>query len=234
MTLDLARRRSASRVAMATLLAGLCASVLTAILAASWLRDSLRHGCWPATADGRVEWLCSDGLGQTGPAIAIVASGAVALLAAATVVRRASARRPGPGASVVLALLAAAPTSAVCLLLLRDAVAQDAGSPVAPSRVDLWTEHALPAMLATAVACVVAAAGLGMRARGRAGRMAGALVLGSLALLLLGAGLTMAGALSTAIVAASIIGAGWWIVAVPRPVRSSAPMHRELAVPAER
>ena len=50
MTLDLARRGTASRAATATLLVGLCAGVLATLLAIGWLRDGLRHGCWTAAA----------------------------------------------------------------------------------------------------------------------------------------------------------------------------------------
>ncbi|WP_026374254.1 hypothetical protein [Agrococcus lahaulensis] len=234
MSLELARRRAARDIATAALVAGLLAAVLTAIAAIGWLRDGLRYGCSPAATGGRVEWHCGDGLVLMEPGVAIVASGAIALLVAALVVLlAASDDQPRAHRPVVLALLACLPTIAVCLLLLSIASGHDAAEPVAPSRVALWLQHAMPALLATAAASLVAAVGVRLRAAGRRPTLARVLVLCALCLLLGAVALSMLGTLSTAVVAASIIAAGWWTAGAGLPAEGEAAPADRPAVGAE-
>lgn len=216
MTGQLGRERAARAAALWMLLIGLVAAALTGLSGASWLQGALRFGCAPdATGGGRAVWSCDDTMALLVPAIATVVLGIMAATVMLLIVRASwQDPRGHSGALGAAGVLAVAPAIVLCAALLWDASAWATAFPsIEPSRVALWREHALPALLAVAAAGIVAAVGLRMRARGRAGRLGAVLVVAALALLLLAAALTMLGTLSTGLLAAGVIGAAWYLAA---------------------
>ncbi|MCH1884247.1 hypothetical protein [Agrococcus sp. ARC_14] len=207
---------AARAAALWMLLIGFAGALLTGLSAARWLQGSLRFGCTvAATGGGRAAWTCSDGMALLVPAIATVVLGAFAMAGALLVVT-ASWQRPSAHAGLLATAgpLAVMPALVLCAALWWDASVADAEGVLAgEGRVALWAEHALPAAITMAVAGVAAAAGLRMRARGLAGRLAGALVVLALALLLVAAVLSSLGTLSTGLIAAGVIGAAWYLAA---------------------
>lgn len=205
------RERSARAAALWLLVIGFVASSVLSLAPASWLQQRLRFGCELVGDD----WVCDDQAALLWPAIggivlAALALGAVALLIRATWDR---ARLRAEWLSFA-ALIGVLPTLVLCGLLLWDAAANDAsGVAVGDSRVAMWAERAMLAALASAVAGVVAASGLRMRARGRAPRIAFIHLPAALLLLLLSAAMSSLGTLPSGVVAAAAIGAGWYIAA---------------------
>jgi cytochrome bd-type quinol oxidase subunit 2 len=217
MTVQLARERSARAAALWMLLFGFVAAVLTGLSAASWLQGFLRFGCsWsvggtesPSPVDGG--WVCGDGIVLLLPGAAILVLGGLAVLMAALLFLAVWRRvRERAAALASAALLAVVPTVVTCLMMLREASvhdgnAQEAIAAGAGSRLALWNEFALPALIATVAAACLAAVGLWLRARSRSRRFAGALVIAALMLLLVSAALSILGTLSLGLVAAGII-----------------------------
>ncbi len=205
------RERAARAAALWLLVIGFVASSLVSLAPASWLQERLRFGCVLAGDD----WVCDDQAVLLWPAIggivlAALALGAVALLVRATWDR---ARLRAEWLSFA-ALIGVLPSLLLCALLLLDAAAHDAsGVAIDDSRVAMWVERAMLAALASAVAGVVAASGLRMRARGRAPRIAFIHLPAALLLLLLSAAMSSLGTLPSGVVAAAAIGAGWYVAA---------------------
>lgn len=211
------RERAARAAALWLLVIGFVASSMLSLAPASWLQERLRFGCRLEGDD----WLCDDQAVLLLPAIggvvlAALALGAVALLVRATWDR---ARLRAEWLSFA-ALIGVLPTLVLCALLLVDASVHDAsGVQIDDSRVAMWAERAMLSALATAVAGVVAASGLRMRARGRAPRIAFIHLPAALLLLLLSAAMSSLGTLPSGVVAAAAIGAAWYIAAGAWPVR---------------
>lgn len=212
------RERAARAAALWLLVIGFVASSLLSLAPASWLQQRLRFGC-ELTGD---DWVCDDQAALLWPAVggillAALALGTVALLIRATWDR---ARLRAEWLSFA-ALIGVLPTLVLCALLLWDAAAHDAsGVPIDDSRVAMWAERAMLSALASAVAGVVAASGLRMRARGRAPRVAFIHLPAALLLLLLSAAMSSLGTLPSGVVAAAAIGAGWYVAAGAWPPRT--------------
>lgn len=215
------RERSARAAALWLLVIGFVASSLLSLAPTSWLQQRLRFGCELSAGD----WSCDDQAVLLWPALggivlAALALGAVALLVRATWDR---ARLRAEWLSFT-ALIGVLPSLLLCGLLLVDAVAHDAaGVAIDDSRVAMWAERAMLSALATAVAGVIAASGLRMRARGRSPRVAFIHLPAALLLLLLSAAMSSLGTLPSGIVAATAIGAGWYIAAGAWPIRRKNP-----------
>jgi hypothetical protein len=215
------RERSARAAALWLLVIGFVASSVLSLAPASWLQQRLRFGC--ELVGG--EWVCDDQAALLWPAVggivlAALALGGVALLIGATW-DRARLRAEWLAYTAIIGVL---PTIVLCGLLLWDAAAHDAtGVVVDDSRVAMWAERAMLAALTSAVAGMLAASGLRMRARGRAPRIAFVHLPAALLLLLLSAAMSGLGTLPSGVVAAAAIGAGWYIAA------GAWPTHRQTA-----